>query len=207
MKNENRRIWSADDKRFARMAEKKLQILQAAQRVFLRNGYERASMDAIALEAGVGKMTVYRQYTDKHTLFIACMNDQCREMLVPDRYESAASLDEAESMLIDYGHIVVDLITRRDIVMLFRMMIGEINRFNGLGDVFYRGGPGQAISVIERILGKLFSPEEARLRAGAFFWAALGDAYERVILDVVSADEVQGSFSDQIELAAKIALR
>lgn len=115
-------------------------------------------MDAIALEAGVGKMTVYRQYTDKHTLFIACMNDQCREMLVPDRYESAASLDEAESMLIDYGHIVVDLITRRDIVMLFRMMIGEINRFNGLGDVFYRGGPGQAISVIERILGKLFPP-------------------------------------------------
>ncbi|GAO52931.1 transcriptional regulator of tetR family [Novosphingobium sp. MD-1] len=164
-------------------------------------------MDAIAQEAGVGKMTVYRQYADKRTLFIACMNDQCREMLMPDRYESADSLDEAKAMLIDYGHVAMNLITRRDIVMLFRMMIGEINHFDGLGGVFYQGGPGQAISVIERILAKLFSPEEARLRAGAFFWAALGDAYERVLLGVVSADEVLAIFNSQIELAAEIVVR
>ncbi|MBK6491113.1 MAG: helix-turn-helix transcriptional regulator [Sphingomonadales bacterium] len=79
MKNENRRQWNPDDKRFARVAQKRAQILEAAQRVFLSSGYERASMDGIAQEAGVGKMTVYRQYADKRTLFIACLNDQCQK--------------------------------------------------------------------------------------------------------------------------------
>lgn len=207
MSSENRRQWNPDDKRFARVAQKKAQILQAAQRAFLSNGYERASMDSIALEAGVGKMTVYRHYADKRTLFIACLNDQCQEMLTPDRYECAKTPEEAKSMLIDYGQIVVDLITRRDIVMLFRMMVGEINHFGGLGSIFYEGGPGQAISVIERILAKLFCPEEARLRAGAFFWASLGDAYERVLLGVVSAEDVSETFERQIKLAAGMVVQ
>lgn len=207
MSSESRRQWNPGDKRFARVAQKKAQILQAAQRVFLNSGYERASMDGIAQEAGVSKMTVYRQYADKRTLFIACLNDQCQEMLMPDRYECAETAEEARSMLIDYGHIVVDLITRRDIVMLFRMMVGEINHFSGLGDIFYEGGPGQAITVIERILAKLYCPEEARLRAGAFFWASLGDAYERVLLGVVSAEDVSETFDKQIRLAAGIVVQ
>jgi TetR/AcrR family transcriptional repressor of mexJK operon len=206
MKNDSRRSWSTNDKRFERVAEKKMQILQAAQRVFIRSGYERTSMDAIALEAGVGKMTVYRQFTDKRALFIACMNDQCRDMLVPERYPSAESREEARSILIDYGHVVVDLITRNDIIMLYRMLIGETNHFVGIGEIFYAGGPHQAVAVIENILGKLFEPEQARLRAGAFFWAALGDTYERVVLGVVSADEVQDQFSQQINFAAEIVL-
>ncbi len=207
MTSPNRRAWNPDDKRYQRAAEKKLQIMQAAQRVFIRSGYERASMDSIATEAGVSKMTVYRQFDDKQTLFIACMNDQCRDMLTPEKYPVADTLDEAEKILVKYGHVIVDLITRNDIVMLYRMLIGETNHFSDLGEIFYRGGPSQAITVVERILANLFGRREARLRAQAFFWASLGDTYERVVLGVIKANDAREEFSEQINLAASIALR
>lgn len=203
----NRRAWNPDDRRYQRVAEKKLQIMQAAQRVFIRSGYERASMDAIAQEAGVGKMTVYRQFTDKQTLFIACMNDQCSDMLLPEKYSIASDIDEARRILIDYGHVIVDLITKNDIVMLYRMLIGETNHFQGLGDLFYRGGPSQAITVVEKILSRLFDGRETRLRAQTFFWGSLGDTYEKVVLGVVESQDVQEEFSEQINFAASLILR
>ena len=48
---------------------KRKAILEAAETLFLRNGYDGSSMDAIAAEAGVSKLTVYSHFTDKETLF------------------------------------------------------------------------------------------------------------------------------------------
>jgi len=46
-------------------------LLDAASRVFTRHGYETASMDEIASEAGVGKPTLYRYFDGKAALFVA----------------------------------------------------------------------------------------------------------------------------------------
>src|SRR3954469_9773079 len=45
-------------------------ILDAATTVFLREGYERASVDTIAAEAGVSKRTIYNHFRDKRELFV-----------------------------------------------------------------------------------------------------------------------------------------
>ncbi|WP_307806532.1 TetR/AcrR family transcriptional regulator [Streptomyces sp. FH025] len=50
--------------------EKRKAITRAATTVFGREGYVRASMDAIAAEAGVSKRTVYNHFADKETLFL-----------------------------------------------------------------------------------------------------------------------------------------
>ena len=42
-------------------------ILDAAKRLFTAHGFEGASMDQIAAEAGVSKLTVYSHYGDKET--------------------------------------------------------------------------------------------------------------------------------------------
>ena len=44
-------------------------IVTAARRVFLQSGFEGASMDEVALEAGVSKRTVYNRYISKEDLF------------------------------------------------------------------------------------------------------------------------------------------
>src|SRR5690554_1573732 len=60
-------------------------ILQAAQQLFLRSGYEGTSMDAIATEAGVSKLTVYSHFTDKETLYAAAIRVVCEAQL-PDLF-------------------------------------------------------------------------------------------------------------------------
>lgn len=52
-------------------ALKRAAILTAARKLFLTDGFERTSMDAIAAEATVSKRTVYDYYGDKRTLLLA----------------------------------------------------------------------------------------------------------------------------------------
>lgn len=46
-------------------------LLEAAGRVFARLGYEAASVEDIAFEAGIGKPTIYRYFEGKEALFEA----------------------------------------------------------------------------------------------------------------------------------------
>ncbi|MDX3660333.1 TetR/AcrR family transcriptional regulator [Streptomyces sp. ID05-26A] len=50
--------------------EKRRAIMHAARKVFGRDGYSRAGVDAIAAEAGVSKRTIYNHFTDKEQLFL-----------------------------------------------------------------------------------------------------------------------------------------
>jgi TetR/AcrR family transcriptional repressor of mexJK operon len=48
-------------------------ILGAATELFLREGYERASIEGVAAAAGVSKQTVYKHFGDKQRLFLSVM--------------------------------------------------------------------------------------------------------------------------------------
>src|SRR3546814_20477568 len=60
---------------------KRKAILEAAKGLFPRHGYERISMDAIAAEAGVSKLTVYSHFKDKSSLFAAAVKARSEEKL------------------------------------------------------------------------------------------------------------------------------
>jgi len=78
-------------------------VLQAARRVFLARGYEGATLDAIAEDAGFSKGVVYSQFTSKADLFLALLeqrvtqradqNDRLAEELAgPEVVEAAMRL-------------------------------------------------------------------------------------------------------------------
>jgi AcrR family transcriptional regulator len=50
-------------------------ILDAAATVFARYGYRRASMDAVAAEAGLSRQGLYRHFAAKEALFAAVVED------------------------------------------------------------------------------------------------------------------------------------
>lgn len=54
-------------------ARNRQRILAAAQKLFTRDGVAATSMDAIALEAGVGKGTLFRRFGDRASLALALM--------------------------------------------------------------------------------------------------------------------------------------
>lgn len=86
-----------DQERAYGRPEKQAAILDAATRVFLREGYERASVDTIAAEASVSKRTIYNHFADKKELFLAAM----------ERSRERSAIDSAvgESLFVETGDL------------------------------------------------------------------------------------------------------
>lgn len=63
-------------------AQRRAQLLQAAQAVFVRKGYHAAAMEDIADEAGVSKPVLYQHFPGKLELYLALLESEC------DRLES-----------------------------------------------------------------------------------------------------------------------
>ena len=61
--------------------EKRARILQAAKSIFLKMGYHATSMDQIAKEAAVTKLTVYNHFHDKANLFTCAIEESCEESI------------------------------------------------------------------------------------------------------------------------------
>ena len=59
------------------------QVLDGARKVFMRDGFEGASVDDIAREACVSKATLYSYFPDKRLLFIEVQRSSARLSLMP----------------------------------------------------------------------------------------------------------------------------
>jgi AcrR family transcriptional regulator len=70
-------------------AEREQQMLEAADRVFARRGYQAASMDEIAAEVGITKPMLYAYFGSKEGLYLASVQ-RAGEMLADRLRESAA---------------------------------------------------------------------------------------------------------------------
>lgn len=64
--------------RSERQTQTRAQLLEAAQRVFLRKGFHGASLDEIAEEAGYTTGAVYSNFSGKDDLFLAVLDAEAR---------------------------------------------------------------------------------------------------------------------------------
>ncbi len=67
--------------------EKRAAILDAAKALFVRNAFAGTSMDAVAAEAGVSKLTVYSHFGDKDNLFREVMRARIQDLLPEQTYD------------------------------------------------------------------------------------------------------------------------
>jgi AcrR family transcriptional regulator len=129
-----------------RTAAKARAILQAAQAVFLEKGYLGTSMDEVAAVAGVSKVTVYKHFTDKHTLFTAVVTSAIEEAeqstrSVVDHLGQSVDI-EKDFRAFARQHIVE--VTQPHLIKMRRMIIAEAARSSGLAQIWHRRGPEQA---------------------------------------------------------------
>jgi AcrR family transcriptional regulator len=71
-------------------AEKRAQLIAAAQKLFIREGYEATSMSRIAKAARVTPNTIYWYFKDKDALLVAVLDEMFRASR--PEYQKAASL-------------------------------------------------------------------------------------------------------------------
>ncbi|MFD4669237.1 TetR/AcrR family transcriptional regulator [Lentzea sp. NPDC058450] len=84
--------------------EKRRAITQAARKVFGRDGYSRAGVDAIAAEAGVSKRTIYNHFADKEQLFLDVALEGAHEVTA----EIGRIMDRHLRKIVDLEQDLVD---------------------------------------------------------------------------------------------------
>jgi TetR/AcrR family transcriptional regulator, mexJK operon transcriptional repressor len=108
-------------------------IAQAALRLFISDGYERTSVDAIAAEAGVSKRTIYNRYGDKRNLLMSVMKDAYATVLSAFAAIMDAHLDnmtDLEQDLTAFAREAAFTVIRRpERAALIRLMMTEAPHF------------------------------------------------------------------------------
>lgn len=82
-------------------------ILLAAEEIFARYGYEKATLDSIIALADVGKGTVYKYFGNKEQLFYKLVSEK-NVPFVESLQSSVADKSEMENKLIAYFAVMVE---------------------------------------------------------------------------------------------------
>ncbi len=129
------------------------QVLEGARTVFMRDGFEGASVDDIVREAGVSKATLYSYFPDKRLLFLEVAKTECQAQseAAVARIEASGNLREA--MTEAAGRMVRFFMS--DVGMqVYRIVVGESQRFPEIGREFYNSGPAKVRDILMRFLQK-----------------------------------------------------
>ncbi|GII96169.1 TetR/AcrR family transcriptional regulator [Sinosporangium siamense] len=118
---------------------KRAAIVRAALEVFVRDGYTRASVDAIAREAAVSKRTIYDYYGDKERLFLSALAEtrEAQEAdfrrLLDRTLPGTTSRDELAVALTAFGRAFATEIARSaERAAVMRLLIAEAAHFPSL---------------------------------------------------------------------------
>jgi AcrR family transcriptional regulator len=84
------------------------EFLDKALDLFLEQGFERTSIEAITAKAGMAKRTVYLRYGDKASLFKAALKRAIEDWMVPVERLRAVETGDLEASLLAIGQILVD---------------------------------------------------------------------------------------------------
>lgn len=184
-------------------------MLDAALQVYLRSGYDGASMDAIAAEAGVTKPVLYDCYPNKRELFAALLRRETERLLEA----TAASIPQE----LDLEHPASTL--RGGLTGFFRAVASLPDSFratvmavhDGLDPQIAAGVEQHRFQQIELISGMISSwlrsagieDAERKAEISANAVAGISDAFARMIV----ADPATYPPDDMAEKAATILLQ
>lgn len=200
------RAWKTDDPRRLRVAEKREAILAAARPIFLREGWAGASLERVASESGISKMTLYRHFGSKEELFKALVASMCDYIRI--EAEQAHSAGEGRSIterLRAEATAFTAALTQPDALAAYRLIVSDGWRHPALARLFEQSGLAVLRTRIVAVLGGPGEPQAPlAVRASGFVNLALGDAYLEASIGLEDPDRHE-KFAAQIETAIRFA--
>lgn len=127
------------------------QVLNGARTIFLRDGFEGASVDDIARAAGVSKATLYSYFPDKRILFSEVARVECNRQAEEALEVLGADLS-IEEVLHEAACRIVEFHLSDFGMQVFRITVSESFRFPELGRRFYESGPALLKARLEQVL-------------------------------------------------------
>lgn len=136
--------------RFAAGADpaKREQIIDGAKAVFMRLGFDAASMNDITREAGVSKGTIYVYFQNKEDLFGAIVAREKERIMLRMR-DILAGSEEVEDGLYQFGIGFTSHITAPSVINAMRTVIGVVDRLPSLCQHFFNSPSANIRTVLE----------------------------------------------------------
>lgn len=183
---------------------KRAAILDAAQVLFLRHGYEGSSMDAIAQEASVSKLTVYSHFSDKETLFCAAIEAKCEAQLTQLFISpSDAPPRNVRECLLAIAHSFQALVDSPESLAIHRLMISQAHSNPALSHLFYEATALRTLNKMELLLTRIADAQQLDIsnpkRAAEQFFSLLKGARNLQLLVGYQADNASIDIHQQVE--------
>jgi len=168
-------------------------ILESAQRHFNEHGLERASVDAIAADAGVSKTTVYNNFGSKERLFQAVVRDRTATVVAGVSGTGALDPDQPEKALLAIGARFLALARGDDALGALRAVYGVAGAQPEVCRAFYKEGPERVNGELAAYLRRADAAGTLKVRnplqaADLFLSMFLGSAHIRGLLKLEMPD-------------------
>ena len=182
--------------------EKTTAIVDAARTTFLARGFDAASMDQIALTAGVSKRTVYNRFRSKEELFGAAITETCRHLL-PVNVSDIEDTLPPDELIRALSRVFVKGILEPEALSLRRIAAFEAERTPTIGKAYIEHGPASMVAECAPILARLAArghfdiedPEAAIWQLGALITEPL---HTRVLMGDMPSD-LDAAIDHQVE--------
>lgn len=142
-------------------------IIAAASEAFFNGGYAGTSIERVAAQAGVSKVTIYTHFGDKRTLFAAAVSNECEKM------RGHFSLEQSDSgnttnvtlrvRLTGIGAAMVAFLTRPEMIQFERRIAAETEHEPGIGVAFLAAGPHRMKAGFAALIRALCETGELRV--------------------------------------------
>jgi AcrR family transcriptional regulator len=165
---------------------KRRQIIDGARRLFLAQGFDAASMNAIAQESGVSKGTLYVYFKSKEELFEAIVEEQCG--IQAEQIFTFDNDGDVASVLNRLGGEFVRFLCRPGGVPPLRAVIAIADRMPELGAKFYLAGPARGIASLQayleaQVAAGVLRPHDCEVAAAQFIDSCLSLTFKPMMFN------------------------
>lgn len=190
---------------------KRAAILDVAKRLFTHHGFDGVSMDQIAAEAGVSKLTVYSHFGDKESLFSAAVRAKCEEQMPSALFLEGLEGDLREQ-LTAIARAFFALVTSEEAIAMHRMMMLPGTGDSHVRELYWQAGPQQ----VKDAFGEFLRTREARgelqvseieRAASQFFCLLKGEMHMQMLCGMCCGAPAPSDVASHIDATVELFLR
>ena len=189
--------------------EKRAAILEAAKRLFPQHGFEGTSMDAVAAEAGVSKLTVYSHFGGKEALFIETVRCKC-DGLMPSTLFNVDVTAPVRGQLLGVARAFFEMMMSDSALGMHRTLVASSRQSPKLAKLFWDAGPMQVQAALATMLQKEVEARQldiadTRRAASQFFCLLKGEHHARMLFGcgLPTHEETEAHLQATVEMFLK----
>ncbi|KFX21749.1 TetR/AcrR family transcriptional regulator [Pectobacterium betavasculorum] len=180
-------------------------IVDAAGELFMELGFQATTLDKVAKRARISKLSIYRHFENKETLFSAAIAAHCHQFAPQALIEGIGG--SAADQLMAVGTSLLRTLLSPDVRRVETTIMADKTNQKSLSKLHYEAGPAYVIAQIEALLRQLHAKAALNvpdpLRSARLF-AALFKGSD--LLMIARFDEAKAEEHNEIESYCRSAV-